>query len=115
MSTSAGMTIGSVWSKKKKAAPEKTPAKTEPARKPGERQRKLSFKEQRELDALPQRIEVPGGGAAPTIPNHERPPLFQKGKEEIAQAKSGVSAIEEELSKVYQRWESLDGLRLQTP
>lgn len=100
---------------KKKAAPEKTPAKTEPARKPGERQRKLSFKEQRELDALPQRIEALEAEQRQLYQTMSDPLFFQKGKEETAQAKSRVSAIEEELAKVYQRWESLDGLRLQTP
>ena len=100
---------------KKKASPEKTPAKSEPARKPGERQRKLSFKEQRELDALPQRIEALEAEQHQLYQTMSDPLFFQKGKEEIAQAKSRVSAIEEELAKVYQRWESLDGLRLQTP
>ncbi|MEK7775899.1 MAG: ATP-binding cassette domain-containing protein, partial [Planctomycetota bacterium] len=100
---------------KKKVSPEKIPAKFESARKPGERQRKLSFKEQRELDALPQRIEVLEAEQHQLYQTMSDPLFFQKGKEEIAQAKSRVSAIEEELSKVYQRWESLDGLRLQTP
>ncbi|HJW87532.1 MAG TPA: ATP-binding cassette domain-containing protein [Candidatus Brocadiaceae bacterium] len=100
---------------KKKAAPEKSQAKSEPARKPGERQRKLSFKEQRELDALPQRIEALEAEQHQLYQTMSDPLFFQKGKEEIAQAKSRVSAIEEELAGAYQRWESLDGLRLQTP
>ncbi|MBF8274977.1 MAG: transporter ATP-binding protein [Candidatus Brocadiaceae bacterium] len=100
---------------KKKASPEKTPAKSEPARKPGERQRKLSFKEQRELDSLPQRIEALETEQHQLYQTMSDPLFFQKGKEEIAQVKSRISAIEEELTKVYQRWESLDGLRLQMP
>jgi len=44
---------------KKKDVTEKTPLKTEPMRKQCERPRKLTFKEQRELEALPQRMEVP--------------------------------------------------------
>jgi len=100
---------------KKKASPEKTPAKSEPVRKPGERQRKLSFKEQRELDALPQRIEALEAEQHQLYQTMSDPLFFQKGKEEIAQAKSRVSVIEEELAGAYRRWEALDGLRLQTP
>ncbi len=100
---------------KKKASQEKTPAKSDTARKPGERQRKLSFKEQRELDAIPPRIEALEAEQRQLYQTMSNPLFFQKGKEEIAQTKTRVSVIEKELAVAFQRWEALDGTRLQTP
>ncbi len=93
---------------KKKIFTERTPSKTEPARKQCERPRKLTFKEQRELEALPQRIEVLETEQHQLYQAMGDPMFFQKGKEEIANVKARVSSLERELAEAYQRWETLE-------
>ncbi|OQY98919.1 MAG: ABC transporter ATP-binding protein [Candidatus Brocadia sp. UTAMX2] len=90
---------------------EKTPAKTEPVRRQRERPRKLTFKEQRELEALPQRIEDLEAEQHQLYQAMSDPLFFQKGKEEIANIKARASSLTGELAEAYQRWETLEGLR----
>ncbi|TLD43151.1 MAG: ATPase component of ABC transporter with duplicated ATPase domain [Candidatus Jettenia ecosi] len=93
---------------KKKNTLEKTPSKTESLRKQCERPRKLSFKEQRELEALPQRIETLETEQQQLYQVMGNPLFYQKGKDEIANIKSRVSSLECELAEAYQRWETLE-------
>jgi ATP-binding cassette subfamily F protein uup len=93
---------------KNKNVPEKTPSKAEPARKQCERPRKLTFKEQRELEALPQRIEVLETEQHQLYQAMGDPIFYQKGKDEIANVKARVSSLERELAEAYQRWETLE-------
>ena len=92
---------------KKKEVAEKISAKTESVRKQCERPRKLTFKEQRELEALPQRIEVLETEQHQLYQAMGDPMFFQKGKDEIANVKARVSSLERELAEAYQRWETL--------
>ena len=70
--------------------------------------RKLSFKEQRELETLPKQIEE--------IENRQKelhalmadPSFYQKPREEIATATDELEQLEEELLKKFDRWESLE-------
>ena len=96
---------------KKKIFTEKTTSKTEPARKQCERPRKLTFKEQRELEALPQRIEVLETEQHQLYQAMGDPMFFQKRKDEIANVKARVSSLERELAEAYQRWETLESLQ----
>ena len=96
---------------KKKIFTEKTTSKTEPARKQCERPRKLTFKEQRELEALLQRIEVLETEQHQLYQAMGDPMFFQKGKDEIANVKARVSSLERELAEAYQRWETLESLQ----
>lgn len=68
------------------------PAKTEPVRKQRERPRKLTFKEQRELEALPQRIEDIETEQQQLYQAMSDPLFFQKGKDEITNIKARVSS-----------------------
>ncbi|OOP56459.1 MAG: ABC transporter ATP-binding protein [Candidatus Brocadia carolinensis] len=95
---------------KKEDATEKFPAKTAPVRRPCERPRKLSFKEQRELEALPQRIEALEAEQQQLYQTMGDPLFFQKGKEEITKINDRASSLEGELAEAYQRWETLEGL-----
>lgn len=95
---------------KKKTVPEKILAKTEPVRRQCERPRNLTFKEQRELEALPQRIEVLEAEQQQLYQTMSDPMFFQKGKEEITNVKARVSSLECELAEAYQRWEALENL-----
>ena len=92
---------------RKKNVAEEISAKTESARKQCERPRKLSFKEQRELEALPQRIEILEAEQHQLYQAMGDPMFFQKGKDEIANVKARVSSLERELAEAYQRWETL--------
>jgi ATP-binding cassette subfamily F protein uup len=76
-----------------------------------ERPRKLTFKEQRELEALPQRIEDLEAEQHQLYQAMSDPLFFQKGKEEIANIKARASSLTGELAEAYQRWETLEGLR----
>ena len=96
---------------KQKNVTEKISAKTEPVRKQSERPRKLTFKEQRELEALPQRIEVLEAEQQQLYEAMSDPMFFQKGKEEVANVKARVSSLERELAEAYQRWEALENLQ----
>lgn len=70
--------------------------------------RKLNFKEQRELETLPKRIEE--------IENRQQelhalmgdPSFYQKPREEIAVATEELEQLEEELMEKFDRWESLE-------
>ncbi|MCF6156705.1 MAG: ATP-binding cassette domain-containing protein [Candidatus Brocadia sp.] len=96
---------------KKKDVPEKIPAKTEPVRRQCERPRKRTFKEQRELDALPQRIEALEAEQQQLYQTMSDPMFFQKGKDEIANVKARALSLERELAEAYQRWETLEKLQ----
>ena len=93
---------------KRKEVAEKISAKTETVRKQCERPRKLTFKEQRELEALPQRIEVLETEQHQLYQAMGDPMFYQKGKDEIANVKARVSSLERELAEAYQRWETLE-------
>lgn len=95
---------------KRNDATEKIPAKTAPVRRPCERPRKLSFKEQRELEALPQRIEALEAEQQQLYQTMSDPLFFQKGKEEITKINDRASSLKGELAEAYQRWETLEGL-----
>ncbi len=89
------------------AAGEKAPV---PAASREERPRKLSFKEKRELDALPARIEELEGARASLAEALADPGFYRKDKAEIAAAKAKLDAAERELAEVFERWETLEAL-----
>jgi ABC transport system ATP-binding/permease protein len=101
--------------RKKENVPEKIPAKTEPVRTQCERPRKLSFKEQRELETLPQRIEILETEQQQLYQVMGDPMFYQKGKDEIANVMDKVSSLERKLAEVYQRWETLENLQNDGP
>ncbi|MCC7213000.1 MAG: ATP-binding cassette domain-containing protein, partial [Candidatus Brocadia sp.] len=89
---------------------ERIPPRTAPVRRQCERPRKLTFKEQRELEALPQRIESLEAEQQQLYQTMSDPLFFQKGKEEIAKINGRASSLESELAEAYQRWETLEKL-----
>jgi ATP-binding cassette subfamily F protein uup len=87
-----------------KAASEKT-------RPQKERPRKLSFKEERELEALPVRI---AGLEEEQVQLHNRlsdPEFYKNAGMEAASINARLAALETELAATYERWEELEGLR----
>ncbi len=78
------------------------PAKVRPAR-------KLSYKEQRELDALPGRIEVLDAEQASLQSRTADPAFYQQGDDKVmTETVARLQAIEIELAEVYSRWEILE-------
>ncbi len=70
--------------------------------------KKLTMKEQRELESLPAIIEKLEGEHAQIIEKMASPHFYQKESRKITEIKSRLAAIDEELAKVYSRWESLE-------
>ncbi len=86
---------------KPKATVKKGRAKT-PAK------RKLSYKEQRELEALPARIEELEDEQAMLSSRMTDPAFYKQGGQDVAQVKERFELIEQELPLLYARWEELE-------
>lgn len=71
--------------------------------------RKLSFKEQRELDGFPARIEALETEQQQLHALMAAPAFYQKPKGEITATTNRLEAIERELAEVFARWELLEG------
>ncbi len=71
--------------------------------------KKLSYKDQRELDALPARIDDLEKRIADVHQTMSDPAFYQRDGQEIAAAKAELEALEAELAEAFERWESLDG------
>ncbi len=72
---------------------------------------KLSFKEEQELAALPAKIEKLELEQDELYTLMLDPAFFKKASQEIAQTKSRLEQIEDELLKVFERWEFLEDSR----
>ena len=71
--------------------------------------RKLAFKEQRELDALPAAIDALETEQRALAARIAAPEFYKEGAEAIKQALARTEALPHELAKVYARWAELDG------
>jgi ATP-binding cassette subfamily F protein uup len=72
------------------------------------RPRKLSYKEQREREALPARIEALEAERDALQASMTTPAFYQQGAEAIAAAGARLAALEAELAAAYARWEALE-------
>ena len=70
--------------------------------------RKLSFKEQRELETLPRRIEEIENRQQKLHALMADPSFYQKPREDIAAATEELEQLEEELMEKFDRWESIE-------
>src|SRR5690606_31948184 len=71
--------------------------------------RKLSFKEQRELEALPQRIEALENEQGELHARMADPGFYAAGDgAAVAAAKDRLEAVERELEAAYERWQALE-------
>ena len=69
---------------------------------------KLSYKDQRELDQLPQRIENLETTIEAIHQAMADPAFYQSPGEYITGEKNRLAAAEDDLALAYQRWEELD-------
>jgi ATP-binding cassette subfamily F protein uup len=83
----------------------------EKARPQKERPRKLSFKEERELETLPERIAGLEEEQGQLHTRLSDPEFYKSAGTEIASINARLAALETELALIYQRWEELEGLR----
>jgi ATP-binding cassette subfamily F protein uup len=84
-------------SKPASAAPAATPAK-----------RKLSYKDQRELESLPQKIETLETRIAALTAAMQDPAFFQRDHAAVAAHNAELAAAQAELEHAYARWEALE-------
>jgi len=91
---------------KKKKTPDQKPAQKTPSEK---KPHKLSFNEQRELDALPEAIEKLETKIHDLQLKMSEPEFYAKPKAEIETANKALQDLQEALHKAYARWEVLSG------
>ena len=89
------------------AAPKATPAPAPAVAAPAAAKRKLSYKEQRELDELPGRIEALEAEQAALNALIGGTELYTQGAGRIQEVTNRAAAIEEELVVLLERWETL--------
>jgi ATP-binding cassette subfamily F protein uup len=98
--------------------PRKTPVSAPNGASPAETgPRRLSYKEQRALDAqrqelvaLPARIEALEGEQSRLSAEMSEPSFYQHDGAEIAQTVSRLKDLDDELAQAYRRWEELEAL-----
>lgn len=89
-----------------KAAPA---APAAPATKPIRSARvRLSYKDQRELEALPQRIESLEAEQALLAEQMSNPDFFRQPTEAVVAAQQRLTEVEQEVQAAYSRWEELE-------
>lgn len=76
-----------------------------------EKTRKLSFKEERELAALPEKIATLEAEQAALHARLADPEFYRNAVAEFTGINDRLAALEEELKGVYSRWEALESLR----
>jgi len=86
-------------------------SKTDRQKKSPAQTRRLSYKEQRELAALPRKIEELEEEQKKLYKAVSDPLLYKNGDDEAAVIRTRLSALDSELADAYQRWESLETLQ----
>ncbi|MGN6225466.1 ATP-binding cassette domain-containing protein [Pseudoxanthomonas sp.] len=82
-------------------------AETSPAAAPA--RRKLSYKDARELEQLPARIETLEADIAGRTEAMNDPAYYQQDPASLQRANEQLAALQQELELAYQRWAELDG------
>ncbi|WP_369160084.1 ATP-binding cassette domain-containing protein [Candidatus Thiodiazotropha sp. LNASS1] len=78
---------------------------------PKKKSEKLSYKDQRELDALPQRIEALEVRLDELQTRLGDPDLYRTQGELVAELQQQMSAVQLELDQAYERWETLESMQ----
>ena len=73
--------------------------------------RRRTWKEGKELEALPARIEELETRQAELHDLMADPAFYQETGDRVSAAKAELEAVGDELSRIYERWEELDSLR----
>jgi ATP-binding cassette subfamily F protein uup len=86
-------------------------AKRERTQTPADKPKKLSYKESRELDALPQKIESLEAERNQLHAQMGEPAFYQQDKTAISAAQRKLTDLDRSLASAYSRWEALEALR----
>jgi ATP-binding cassette subfamily F protein uup len=100
--------------RKAAAAPPAKPVREETAVARPAKARKLTQKEQRELEALPARIEQFEAEQAEFAAKLADPGFYQREPGAVATVKLRLESIEQEMAAAFARWEELEGIRAGT-
>jgi ATP-binding cassette subfamily F protein uup len=103
----AEKSAGSAAARKNRASPEPA-AQTPTATKAAVKAKKLSFKEQRELDELPSVIDALESEQRALAARVASPTFYKESADAIKQSLARVDELQNELSVVYARWGDLD-------
>jgi len=71
--------------------------------------RKLSYKDVRELESLPTRIEALEQEIAARTQAMQDPQFFRQDNAAIVAANAALAEVQAELDAAYSRWQALDG------
>lgn len=80
-----------------------------------QRPHKLGYKEQRELEALPQRIETLEAEQQTLYETVSDPDFYKNEKADITAIRSRLDAVASEIALAYDRWEALDQIGKSPP
>jgi ATP-binding cassette subfamily F protein uup len=75
---------------------------------------KLGFKEQRELEGLPDHIQTLEDEQNRLYDSLANPDIYRQKGSDVALLKLRLEALELELARAFERWEELEGLREQS-
>lgn len=92
-------------------APSAAPVAPAKPRNQPERPRKLTFREERELEGLPERIGKLEGEQGALHRRLSDPELYRTAGGEVAMLNGRLAELEKELEEAYRRWEELESLR----
>ncbi|MGZ4971843.1 MAG: ABC-F family ATP-binding cassette domain-containing protein [Limisphaerales bacterium] len=84
---------------------------TEPKKQPSSRPRKLSFKEQRELDGMEAAVLAAEENAARIEALFVDPDFHRKYGQRIDELQAELAAEKERIAKLYERWQELEAIR----
>ena len=98
------------WLRQRPADPPERPtaARPQPRPSPQQRPRRLTYKEQRELEALPQRIEALEAELDELHQVTADPVFYRKPPGEIISVKSRLQSLQSDVAEAYRRWEELE-------
>ncbi|MGO8688715.1 MAG: ATP-binding cassette domain-containing protein [Thermoguttaceae bacterium] len=97
------------WLRQRPEEPPPLVAAKPPAARPSPpRPRRLTYMEQRELDALPQRIEALEAELGRLHQRMAEPEFYREAPAEIVRVKNRLQSLQGELAEAYRRWEELE-------
>jgi ATP-binding cassette subfamily F protein uup len=83
-------------------------ARLEPRQPPPQRARRLTYKEQRELEALPQRIETMEAELGELHERMANPAFYRQATADIIRVKGRLESLQNDVAEAYRRWEELE-------